>query len=163
MTTPGAVAPAPSTVPAAPVVPAERVLRLGLVALFSGFLAAAVLLPPVAPGAEGGLTLAGVRLPEVCALQRAAGLPCPGCGLTRSWVSALHARPAESLAHHPLGWLVLLYVAAQLGRHAAWLTLPRRRPAVERLGRPLDRGVIALGVLLLVAWVPRILGALGAL
>ena len=143
--------------------PGERILRLGLVALFSGFLVGAVLLPPVAPGGEVGLALAGVRLPEVCALQHAAGLPCPGCGLTRSWVSALHGRLPESVAHHPLGWLVLLYVGTQLARHAAWLLLPRQRPAVERLGRPLDRGVIALGALLFVAWIPRLLAGLGVL
>lgn len=141
----------------------QVILRIGLVLLLGGLVAAAALLRPSSPGADEGLRVAGQRLPEVCSLYRTTGLPCPGCGLTRSWVSALHGRLPESLAHHPLGWLVLLYVGAQLARHAAWLALPRRRPAVERLGRPLDRGVIALGVLLFVAWIPRLLGALGAL
>lgn len=141
----------------------QVVLRTGLVLLFAGLVVAAALLRPSSPGTDEGLRVAGQRLPEVCSLYRATGLPCPGCGLTRSWVSALHGRLPESLVHHPLGWLVLLYVAAQAVRHAAWLLLPRRRPAVERLGRPLDRGVIALGALLFVAWIPRFLGALGVL
>lgn len=139
----------------------EKRLRAGLVLLLGGLIAAAALLPPAAPGGDGGLTVAGQRLPEVCALQRTTGLPCPGCGLTRSWVSALDGDAAGSVLHHPLGWLVLLYAAAQLVRHAAWLALPGRRDRTERLGRHLDRGVIALGVLLFVFWIPRILAALG--
>ena len=139
----------------------ERRLRAGLVLLLGGLIALAALLPPAAPGGDGGLAIAGQRLPEVCAVKRTTGLPCPGCGLTRSWVSALDGDAAGSLLHHPLGWLVLLYAAAQLARHAAWLALPRRRTATERVGRHLDRGVIALGVLLFVAWVPRFLAALG--
>ena len=31
-------------------------------------------------------------LPSVCAFRRLSGLPCPGCGLTRSWVLTAHGR-----------------------------------------------------------------------
>lgn len=132
-------------------------LRVCLVALCLGLPGAAALFAPAAPGADGGLTLAGQPLPEVCALKRTTGIPCPGCGLTRSWVSAVHGDLGGSLAHHPLGWLILAYALAQAARHGAWLALPGRRVVVERLGGPLDRGVIALGVLLFLAWIPRLI------
>lgn len=125
-----------------------------------GALAVAVLLPPVAPGDPGGLAVAGHRLPELCSLKRTTGVPCPGCGLTRSWVSAVHGDLGGSLAHHPLGWMVLLYALAQGARHGAWLALPRRRGAVERIGGRLDRGVIVVGALLLLAWIPRLAATL---
>lgn len=135
----------------------DRWLRVGLLALFLGLPAGASLLAPARPGAEGGLSVAGHTLPEVCALKRTTGVPCPGCGLTRSWVSAVHGDLGGSFAHHPLGWLVLAYVLAQAARHGAWLALPGRRRAVERLGALLDRGVIVLGALLFLAWIPRLI------
>lgn len=139
----------------------QVVLRVAVVVGCVAALVTAVLLDPVGSGGER-LGVAGFTLPATCSFQAMTGAPCPGCGLTRSWVSALDGDAAGSLLHHPLGWLVLLYAGAQLARHGAWLALPRRRAATERLGRHLDRGVIALGVLLFVAWVPRFLAALGA-
>ncbi len=35
------------------------------------------------------------------------GLPCPGCGLTRSCISLLHGHPLESLRYHLFGPLLL--------------------------------------------------------
>jgi hypothetical protein len=138
----------------------ERWLRLGLVGLCFGLLAVSAALGPVAPGGASGLTLAGHRLPELCTLKATTGVPCPGCGLTRSWVSAVHGDAAGSLGHHPLGWLVLLYALAQGARHAAWLTRPGRRPAIERLGGRFDRGIVLLGALLFGAWIPTLVRAL---
>lgn len=139
--------------------PVEVLLRALVVAVALGGLAAGLLMEPAGSG-PGGLSLAGFTLPGVCALNELTGVPCPGCGLTRAWVSALHGGLGESLAHHPLGWLVLLYVLAQGARHAAWLLLPARRGGIDRVGRPLDRGLVVIGVLLVVVWVPRIVGLL---
>lgn len=134
----------------------ERWLHLGVAGLCLGLVAVAALLPPVAPGGGDGLAVAGYRLPELCSLKATTGIPCPGCGLTRSWVSAVHGDLAGSAAHHPLGWLVLLYALAQGVRHAAWLALPGRRSGVERIGARLDRGIVVLGALLFLAWIPRL-------
>jgi hypothetical protein len=141
----------------------ERNLHLLVLALCLGLIGAALVLDPADPArpAGGAITFAGHHLPEVCAFKRVTGLPCPGCGLTRSWVAAVHGDLAASLAFHRLGWLVLLYVALQALRHAAWLALARRRQGIERSGRWLDRGIIPLGVVLLIAWVPTLLAALG--
>lgn len=146
--------------PARPAGREERWFRFALVLFLGGAVAVAAFLTPVAPGTDEGLRVGGVRLPELCMLKRDTGIPCPGCGLTRSWVSALHGDLRASLGHHPLGWLVLLYALAQAVRHAAWLALPSRRSRVERLGGRLDRGVMLLGALLLVAWVPRVVALL---
>jgi len=138
-------------------------LHLLVLGLCLGLVVAALALAPVAPGSGhggDGLSVAGVRLPEVCSFKRATGLPCPGCGLTRSWVSAVHGDLKASLAHHRLGWLVLAYALGQALRHGAWLVFVRARPLVEAVGRPLDRGVVLLGALLLVAWVPTLIDTL---
>jgi hypothetical protein len=44
----------------------------------------------------------------VCPFRRLTGVPCPACGLTRSWQAAAHLRPRESLAYHPLGAVTFL-------------------------------------------------------
>lgn len=58
------------------------------------------------------LSWAGLE-PFPCPLRQATGLPCPGCGLTRSCMSMLQGEWAEAWRHHPLGplfavfWLVV--------------------------------------------------------
>jgi Protein of unknown function (DUF2752) len=43
------------------------------------------------------------NIPVLCPFRRATGLPCPTCGLTRSWVALLHGRVRASVGLHPLG------------------------------------------------------------
>ena len=41
--------------------------------------------------------------PTLCAVRRLTGLPCPTCGLTRSWQAATRLDIRRSIAFHPLG------------------------------------------------------------
>ena len=59
----------------------------------------------------GAAVLPGAVLrdsPVICPFRRVTGLPCPACGLTRSWQAAAHLRVTESLGHHPLGAATLV-------------------------------------------------------
>ncbi|MFN7971584.1 MAG: DUF2752 domain-containing protein [Acidobacteriota bacterium] len=91
-------------------------IRLALVAVLLSFA-----LPP--DGIRGSL----------CWFQRSTHLPCPGCGLTRSFASLAHGHLGASLGYHPLG--VLLYPFAVV------LALLNFVPArtVERLRRSMAR------------------------
>ena len=62
--------------------------------------------------AWAGLLLALLTPPHgtgftVCCLESATGIPCPGCGLTRSLSCGLRGMFAESWHYHPMGFLVL--------------------------------------------------------
>ena len=92
-----------------------------------GVLGTAALLPPA--WAESG--------PVLCPVRRATGRPCPGCGLTRSFVHGMHGDLSRSAAAHPAGPALLLLAAvwALAGRRSAgtladpqswWATSPRR-------------------------------------
>lgn len=132
---------------------------MAIAACLGMFLGAAVFEP--ATPERPGLSLAGFRLPETCMFLRTTGLPCPGCGLTRSCVAAVHGQFAASLAFHPLGWLVLLYALAQAARHGLWLSRPGWRTTVDRWGGRLDYGLIGLPVLMLALWLPPFLHEIG--
>ena len=56
----------------------------------------AFLLPP-----PDGAHIAGI--PSLCAFHNLTGLPCPGCGITRSVVCCAHGLWHAALAYHPLG------------------------------------------------------------
>lgn len=68
-----------------------------------------------------GLFLAVVSPPHgfgvsVCWFEQATGLPCPGCGLTRSLSCGLRGMFSESWHYHPLGLFILgllIFTAAQ--------------------------------------------------
>jgi hypothetical protein len=65
-----------------------------------------------------GLLLALLTPPHgtgftVCWVKASTGLPCIGCGLTRSLSCALRGMPAESWSYHPFGIpLLLLFLLA---------------------------------------------------
>ncbi|RPI70304.1 MAG: DUF2752 domain-containing protein [Desulfobacteraceae bacterium] len=91
-------------------------------------------------------------LPGLCIFRNTTGLPCPGCGLTRAFVSAAHGNFALSLYFHRLGWLIIFYTILQMLRHVVWLALTGRRLFIERLGFWLDRALIPIAILLIINW-----------
>lgn len=115
-------------------------------------IAAAAALAVVGGVDEGRLEVAGRPLPGVCSFRTFTGLPCAGCGLTRSWVELLSGRPASSVAYHRLGWVVFAWVALQVVRHGSWLVAARARGTIEAAGRWLDWSLVALVASLLVNW-----------
>lgn len=120
-------------------------------------LAGALLLVPARPGDP--LRVGGRALPNVCLLRQASGLPCPGCGLTRSLVAGVHADWAGSLAHHRLGLLVLGYLVLQSLTRLAWVGLPRLRDRLAVACKALDVSLVPLLLLLVLNWIPTLWGA----
>jgi len=57
--------------------------------------------------------LPDVPLPETCMSKSLFGLPCPGCGLTRSIVYLAQGEWEQSWAMHRLGWLMAASILAQ--------------------------------------------------
>lgn len=66
----------------------------------------------------------------ICALRRFAGLPCPGCGMTRAFSHLAKGEWAEAFRDHPVAFVLAPEIAL------AWLAwgaalagwIPRRRP-----------------------------------
>ena len=65
---------------------------------------------------DSGVVVPGVnrRLPELCMLRRTTGLSCPGCGLTRCFISLAHGDVAAAWSFNPAGLWLFAIIAAQL-------------------------------------------------
>src|SRR5437588_12182829 len=74
----------------------------------------ALVLPPQ------GFEFPGGKPVPMCQFKIMTHLPCPGCGLTRSFIGMAHLDPARAARFHPLG-LVLFPLTVFL---AALLPLP---------------------------------------
>ena len=96
----------------------------------------------------------GVHLP--CPLHATTGIPCPGCGLTRSVTSLLHGHIGESLAWHPLGPMLLVGLLFALV--AALLPAKPRDAFSNLLARVESRTWITIFLfgLLVLLWIMRV-------
>jgi hypothetical protein len=95
---------------------------------------------------DGGRVALGgplsATLPPTCFSREVLGVPCPGCGLTRSFVHLAHGRWAASLEAHRVGWVLALTVCAQIPYRLWRLAHPDRR-AWSAGGRKLFAGALA--------------------
>lgn len=69
-------------------------------------------------------------LPQICSLRRLTGYPCPGCGMTRSFISMAHVQFSAAFSYHPLGPLLFLATVAQIP-YRLW----RLRSSAQGTGR----------------------------
>jgi hypothetical protein len=65
---------------------------------------------------DGGVVVPGLnqRLPELCMLRRTTGMSCPGCGLTRCFISLAHGDMWAAWSFNSAGLLLFAIIAAQL-------------------------------------------------
>ncbi len=67
----------------------------------------------------------GWTVPELCTYHRLTGYDCPGCGMTRSFISMAHGQWQRAWHYHPFGSILFLYIAAQIPFHI-WQILRQR-------------------------------------
>jgi hypothetical protein len=101
-----------------------------------------------------------MELPQVCSFKTLTGLPCPGCGLTRSVVAAVHGDARDSLAHHRLGFVLVAYLALQALTRTVAIVSPWWRATGARFMRGLNLALVPLGIALMLNWFPTLLAAL---
>jgi len=97
--------------------------------------------------------LGNIPLPGICMFRSVTGIPCPGCGLLRSMVSAVHGDVAKSLEYHRLGLVTIVYVIIQFFFHLGILLFPVLMIRFSRIESYLNRGIILLSVLFGINWI----------
>lgn len=85
----------------------------------------------------------GVPLPELCMFRRLTGQGCPGCGMTRCFISLAHGDVRAAWAYNPAGLFLFALFAFQIPYRAWQLWRIRRGLPEHNFGRV---GVAALGI-----------------
>lgn len=96
--------------------------------------------------------------PVLCPFRLATGLPCPGCGLTRSWVAAAHGDLSTAFADNVFGPVSLVAVAlAVVAAGMLRVVAPARTTVLVRVAR--SRVVYAVAAVWVVYGVARAVDA----
>jgi hypothetical protein len=117
-----------------------------------------VLSPPEAE--SGQIALGHFALPGVCIFKNLTGLPCPGCGLTRSMTAAVRGNLSQSWMFHRLGFVTTFYILIQFLLNLMILTVSPWRERLQKIGRYLNNGLVFLGILFVLNWVVNLVSML---
>ena len=91
---------------------------------------------------------------SICLLRRATGLPCPTCGMTRSFCDIGRGEFGEALHQHPLGPLFYVLFGVLMVRSA--IIALTGRPCLERMARIFIFAILPLVAVLVTVWVVRL-------
>lgn len=99
-----------------------------------------------------GISFGGFLIPDVCVFKNLTGLPCPGCGLTRSMTAAVHGDFFLSWRFHRLGLVTVAYILLQFMISIVILAVWKWRRRLQRIAGHLNNGLLVLGLLFFVNW-----------
>ncbi len=137
--------------------PPDRLYHVILLALSVTVLLLASLLS-IRDRSQVIVPLLQLPLPELCTMRRLFGIDCPGCGLTRCFISLAHGDIAAAWSYNPAGLWLFLMIAFQI---------PFRSYQLWRLGRGqrelvvpwvLQVALAILAIALLTQWTLRLAG-----
>ncbi len=102
-----------------------------------------------------------IPLPELCTMKRVSGWGCPGCGLTRCFVSLAHGDLTAALSYNPVGILVFAFVVAQVPYRLVQLHRLSRGKEPYHSFRFVGWAMGTIGVLMFLQWgIQIVLGGL---
>lgn len=104
--------------------------------------------------------LALIDLP-ICPTRLGIGVPCPGCGLTRATIAAMHLDLAGVLRYHPLAPILTPVVAWSFAKPVLLALGWIKQSWVDRLPSAPQILWVVLGLAMAVLWVARLMGHLG--
>jgi hypothetical protein len=122
----------------------SRSRHLEVLILASLALLGALLLQVREPDQVSVLGISALTLPPLCQSQALLGVPCPGCGLTRSFVHYAHGDWRAGWANHRIGGLLLLVTLAQIPYRICALWGPRRLLINSFIRRATSYALLAL-------------------
>jgi uncharacterized protein DUF2752 len=135
----------------------DPLYHIVLLVLSSSVLIAAAVLS-VRNQTEVLVPLFGFPLPELCLMRRSLGIDCPGCGLTRSFISLAHGNLRGAWSYNPAGPLLFAILAFQIPFriHQLWRIRHRRPEVVMGVAAQVGWGIFV--VALMTQWALRLAG-----
>jgi hypothetical protein len=99
-----------------------------------------------------------VPLPELCMMKQYTGQGCPGCGMTRCFISLAHGDWRAALHYNPAGPLLFAMMAFQIPFRLVQIVRIRRGWPEIRMGMFPQFLFGVLGVLMVGQWLLRAFG-----
>ncbi len=129
-------------------------INLGVAAAL-GLLFLLLFLAQCPEGPGGRVRLAGRDLPTLCPYRLLTSRPCPGCGLTRAMVLAVHGDMTQARRSHPAAPWVAGWCVAQATMRlllAAWKPVPKTSYCIAD-------GLVSIVTFVLAAYGPALVSA----
>jgi len=98
--------------------------------------------------------LTGDGTPSICLLKRLTGVPCPTCGMTRSFCCLGRGEVVEAVRFHPLGPVLYALLAVVMVRSAVIAVSGRRW--LEQTARLFIRSILLLVSVGFILWIVRL-------
>jgi len=92
-------------------------------------------------------------IPHFCLMQKLLGIPCPGCGVSRSLMAIARLRPAIAWAANPAGFGIAGLFLFQFVARPIALIFPQTDHFVSDASRRLGNAVL---MCLLCVWIQRL-------
>jgi hypothetical protein len=104
------------------------------------------------------LPVVGSPLPELCMMKRYTGYGCPGCGMTRCFISLGHGDLAAAWSYNPAGLWFYAIVLFQIPYRTIQLWRIRRGLPELRVGLLAQVSLAILAILMVGQWVLKVAG-----
>jgi hypothetical protein len=104
------------------------------------------------------LPLINIPLPELCMMRRMTGWGCPGCGMTRCFISLAQGDVAAAWSYNPAGLLMFAVIAFQIPYRGVQLWRIRRGLPELRTGAATQVILGLLAVAMIGQWALRLVG-----
>ncbi len=91
-------------------------------------------------------------LPGTCTFRRMTGFPCPGCGLTRSFISIAHGQLVDAWRFNPAGVAFFAVVVFQIPYRIFQISRIRRGLAEHRFAAADTWVLVGVAVIMLAQW-----------
>ena len=112
----------------------------------------------VRSGSQVVLPMLQIPLPELCLARRLAAIDCPGCGLTRCFISLAHGDLASAWSYNPAGLWLFAIITFQVPFRSYQLWRIRRSQPEIALGGAAQVVLLVFAVVLLGQWTLRLAG-----
>jgi hypothetical protein len=93
-------------------------------------------------------------IPHFCLFNKLTGLPCPVCGITRSFLSLYDFKIMESLKYNPNGLIISSFFILQIPMRIIVLFNENHFHLIEKISRIMTRLIITT---LLIYWIIQII------
>lgn len=99
-------------------------------------------------------------IPSMCSTRVLMGIDCPGCGLTRAFISISQGRFLDAWNFNPASFAVYAFVAAQIPWHSIqlWRIYQGRRPLESSFVYLVPIGLV---IILMINWLIKLPAMIG--